>query len=241
MPKPVITISNIVKDFKISRSHKKYDFQFFGKHQIIHALKDVSFEVFEGEVFGIIGRNGSGKSTLLRLIAGLYSPKTGNIDVQGTLAPLLHLGSGLRNELTTIDNIILAGMLMGFSKEGIKQRVDKIIKFAELEDFVDLKLRQFSNGMRARLAFSIALEVDPDILLVDEILAVGDASFRKKSFDAFLSFKNQKKTIVYASHNLKTLEKLCDRVILLEKGQVIIIDKPSIVLDEYKKLINNLN
>jgi len=200
-------------------------------------LKNVSFNVLEGEMLGIIGLNGSGKTTLLRTIAGIYNPDTGSVHVKGRLAPILQIGIGFRDELNAKENIILLGMLMGFSKTEIIHKMDSILEYAELEDFADMKLRQFSAGMRARLSFSVALQVDPDILLIDEVLSVGDLVFREKSFDSFLSFKKNKKTIVYTTHNLNMISELSDRVLLLHHGKNVMIGKPDEVIEKYKEII----
>jgi len=202
--------------------------------EILVALENLNFHVNKGEMFGIIGLNGSGKTTLLRAIAGIYQPDKGEIKVKGKIAPLLQIGAGFYNELTARDNIIMYGMLLGLKNE-IKDKIKTILKFAELEEYTEMKLKYYSSGMRARLGFSTALQIDPDILLVDEVLSVGDISFREKSFNAFLDFKKKKKTILYCSHNLSMLSRLCDRVLLLEKGKMIMIGKPEEVISLYRK------
>jgi len=183
-----------------------------------------------------LGLNGSGKSTLLRIIAGVYHPDTGFVNINGKLSPLLQLGAGFQHELNARDNIIMNGMLMGFSKEEIQQRVEPIIRYSELEKFSNLPIKHYSNGMRARLAFSIALQVDPDILLVDEILAVGDWMFKLKSYEAFLNFKKNKKTILYATHSLDKISELSDKVLLLHKGQIVMLGEPNEVVKKYKEI-----
>jgi len=207
----------------------------------IVALDNVSFEVEKGEMIGIIGLNGSGKTTLLRTMAGIYQPNSGYVHAEGRIAPILQIGAGFREELDATENIILFGMLMGFSKKEILEKVDSILEFAELKDFANMKLRHFSAGMRARLGFSTALQVNPDILLVDEVLAVGDMAFREKSFNAFLDFKNEGKTIVYATHNMSMISKLSDRVLLLDHGKNIMIGKPDEVIEKYKEIVANRN
>ena len=157
---------------------------------------------------GIIGLNGSGKTTLLRVIAGIYESDGGKISIDGRLAPLLQIGTGFQNELTGLENIIISGMLYGFSKKEIQGKVDAIMKFAELQEFENMKIKQYSAGMKTRLAFSIAMQIDPDIILVDEVLSVGDFTFREKSLQAFLSFKDRKKTILFATHILAPLPEL---------------------------------
>jgi ABC-type polysaccharide/polyol phosphate transport system ATPase subunit len=201
------------------------------------ALNDVSFSAYEGELLGIIGLNGSGKTTLLRTLSGIYPPDLGNITINGKLAPLLQIGTGFHSEYAATENILMYGMLMGMSKSEIENKIDKIIEFAELEDHVDMQLKHYSSGMRSRLGFSTALEINPDILLVDEILSVGDASFREKSFKSFMSFKEQGKTILYTTHSLSLIPKLCDRVVLLDHGNLVLIGSPSDVLSEYKEIV----
>jgi len=203
------------------------------------ALQDISFSVNSGEVVGLIGLNGSGKTTLLRIISGIYQPDSGSVTVKGRLSPLLQLGTGFQEELDAKDNIIMSGMLLGISKKDIQNKVDSIIEFAELEKFAKMKLKHYSSGMRARLAFTTALQINPDILLVDEILSVGDKNFSKKSYEAFLSFKKNQKTIFYATHDLQRLEEFSDRVILINKGKIVMIGKPSEVLEQYNNITKN--
>jgi len=171
------------------------------------------------------------------LISGIYPPDSGSINVIGQLAPLLQIGTGFNNDLDAEENIIMYGMLLGLTKFEIKAKINKIIEFAELEKFRNMKLKDFSTGMRARLGFSTALEINPDILLVDEVLSVGDAIFREKSFQAFLSFKKNHKTIVYTTHNLKMVSELSDRVILIDHGKIVKIGKPNEVIPVYQEII----
>jgi len=200
------------------------------------ALDDVSFTVKKGEVLGIIGLNGSGKSTLLRIIAGVYKPNIGKVQVNGRLSPLLQLSAGFQAELNASENIISNGLLLGVSKSFIKENVEKIIQYAELEKFSEMKIKHYSSGMKARLGFSIAMHINPDILLVDEIMSVGDKNFRKKSFESFLSLKKEKKTILLATHNLETLSTLCDRVLVLQKGKMVIMGDPEETIAKYKTM-----
>jgi len=181
--------------------------------KILVALEEISFKVKRGEILGIIGVNGSGKTTLLRILAGVYKPDSGYVKINGRLSPLMQLGSGFQEELVAEDNIIMNGMLLGLSKPEIKEKIQSIIQYAELEKFSDLRLKHYSSGMKARLAFAIAMQIDPDILLVDEILSVGDKNFREKSYESFLSFKKRKKTIIHATHNLTNLSEFSDRVL----------------------------
>jgi len=202
----------------------------------ILALDQVSFTVNQGEILGVIGLNGSGKTTLLRLIAGVYKPDSGSIKVNGRISPLLQLGAGFQGDLNAQENVMMNGMLLGMSKSEIEEKVDSIIQYAELEDFTNLKLKHFSSGMRARLAFSTAMQMDPDVFLIDEILAVGDRIFRQKSYETLLSFKKAKKTIVHATHSLEKLSEFSDRVLLLHKGQTLMIGEPKEVIKKYLEL-----
>jgi len=222
-------ISNIAKNLK-SQSQES------GK---LVALDNISFKVSKGEVLGIIGLNGSGKTTLLRIIAGIYMPTSGMIQVNGRLAPLLQIATGFNQELVARENIVLYGMLLGIPKSKIEQKVDSIIEFAELEKFSEMKLLHYSSGMSARLAFSTALEIDPDILLIDEILAVGDIAFKEKSFDAILSFKKKGKTILFTSHSKNMISKLADRALLLQRGKLVTIGKTEEVIKQYDEIAKN--
>jgi len=186
------------------------------------ALDDISFEVPRGKMYAIIGLNGSGKTTLLRILAGIYKPDSGSVTINGKLAPILHTGTGFNDEFTAKDNIITSG----------------IILFAELQKFANQKIKHYSSGMKARLACSIALEINPDILLMDEILSTGDMKFREKSFKAFLRFKEEGKTILYSTHSIRMVKALAEKVILLHKGKFVMIDEPETVLAKYKELTN---
>jgi ABC-type polysaccharide/polyol phosphate transport system ATPase subunit len=180
------------------------------------ALKDVSFTVARGEFFGVIGPNGAGKSTLLKILAGIYRPDSGTVRVHGRLSPFIELGVGFRNELTARDNIRINGTLLGLTRRELEQRFDAILEFAELERFVDQKLKNFSSGMLVRLGYSIALQIPFDILLLDEVLAVGDEGFQKKSITSFFELKEQGKTVILVSHDLDSIERFCDRALLLD-------------------------
>jgi ABC-type polysaccharide/polyol phosphate transport system ATPase subunit len=199
----------------------------------IEVLNDISFEVKKGEMFGIVGRNGIGKTTLLRIIAGIYKPDSGTVKVDGSLIPLLSLGTGFDIELDAKDNIIMYGKILGFSDKEIQQKILEILRFAELEKFANVKLKKFSTGMVMRLAFTTAMQIDPDIILVDEILGVGDVAFQKKSYDAFMSFRQKKKTIVYVSQDVNSINTLCNRAMLLNKGRIESIGSPSKVVNDY--------
>lgn len=197
------------------------------------ALDDVSFSVAPGEFFGIIGPNGSGKSTLLKIVAGIYRPDSGNVDINGLLSPFIELGVGFNFELNARDNVRVNGTLLGLSRRELEARFDDIIGFAELERFVDQKLKNYSSGMLLRLAYSIAIQVDFDILLLDEVLAVGDQAFQEKCFATFDRFRDEGKTIVYVSHDLDSVGRFCDRALLLEQGEVRVVGRATDVIAEY--------
>jgi len=234
-----IVVENITKTFKLAKPIGEY-IQRISNGKVsdrLVALDKVSFTVKEGEMFGVIGVNGSGKTTLLRTVAGIYKPDSGVVSVKGRMAPLLQIGTGFSNELNSSENIVLSGMLLGIPKSEMKKKISQIIEFAELQDFSGMKLMHYSSGMKARLAFSTALQVNADVLIVDEILAVGDMGFMEKSFNAFLSFKEKGKTILYSTHNLNKLPNLCDRVLLLNKGKIVMIDEPNKVIEKYKEIV----
>lgn len=236
----VIDLKNVSKIFPLNKArgisgliNKRAHPERFRK---LKTLDGITFQVQKGEVLGIIGLNGSGKTTLLRIIAGVYKPSSGSVTVKGRLSPLLQVATGFQGELNARENIIMNGLLLGVSKSFIEERVEKIIQYAELEDFSEMKVKHFSSGMRARLGFSTAMQIDPDILLVDEIMSVGDKEFRKKSFETFVSMKNKKKTILHATHNIENLSEFSDRVLLLNKGKMVMIGKPDEVLSKYKEI-----
>ena len=202
----------------------------------LHALRDVSFDVQQGEFFGIVGRNGSGKSTLLKCLAGIYRLDGGSIKIAGRVSPFIELGVGFNQEMAARDNIILNGVMLGLSPREARERVDEVIAFAELEDFIDLKLKNYSSGMQVRLAFAVMVQVDADVLLIDEILAVGDASFQQKCFDVFFRLRDEGKTIVLVTHDMAAVERFCHRAVLLEEGRVVTLGDPSVVADRYMDL-----
>jgi ABC-2 type transport system ATP-binding protein len=229
-----LIVNNISKTFLVGKKTRKHDKSLF-------TLKNITFNVKKGETLGIIGQNGCGKTTLLRIISGIYHPDSGYVKTNGKLSPLLQLGTGFQGDLTATENITMNGLLLGLSKSFIDSQMYKILKFAELEKFSDLKLKHFSSGMKARLSFSVAMYIDPEILLVDEILSVGDAAFRQKSYNAFLTFKEKQKTIILTSHNLGMIEKLCDRVLLLDKGTLITHGNPSEIITQYESMLHIRN
>jgi ABC-type polysaccharide/polyol phosphate transport system ATPase subunit len=202
----------------------------------LHALDGISFEIRQGEFFGIVGRNGSGKSTLLKLLASIYRADAGTIRMAGRLAPFIELGVGFNVELTARENVVLNGVMMGLTPQETRNRLDAVIEFAELGEFVDLKLKNYSSGMLVRLAFSLMMEVDADILLIDEVLAVGDAAFQQKCADAFHEMKAAGKTIVLVTHEMTTVEQYCDRAMLIDGGTVQHLGDPAEVGRRYLRL-----
>lgn len=201
-----------------------------------HALHDISFEVKKGEFFGIVGRNGSGKSTLLKILAEIYQPTSGTVTRSGKLVPFIELGVGFNPELTGRENVYLNGALLGFSTKEIDEKYDEIVRFAELEDFMDQKLKNYSSGMQVRLAFSVATRAEADILLVDEVLAVGDADFQRKCFTFFKKLKKEKRTVVFVSHDMNAVREYCDRAVLIEKSRIIRKGRVAEVASAYTKM-----
>lgn len=208
-----------------------------GRFHDLYALNNVSFEVFPGEFVGIIGRNGCGKSTLLKILSGIYRPTTGTVEVSGRVSPFLELGLGFNPELTARENVFVNGAVLGLTRSQLRDRLDHIIQFADLQDRVDQKLKNFSSGMEVRLAFSVAVQADATILLMDEVLAVGDAQFQEKCFDVFWQYKRQGKTIVLVTHDLDAVERYADRAILLEKGELIADGPCKDVITQYRRLV----
>ena len=188
---------------------------------MLQAVDDVSVEIAAGEFFGIIGRNGSGKSTLLKCLAGIYDIDSGELHVRGRLSPFIELGVGFNLDLTARDNVMINAIMLGLSRQQARARFDDIIAFAELEDFLDMRLKNYSSGMHVRLAFSVAIQVDAEILLIDEVLAVGDARFQQKCFDEFQRLKREGRTILFVTHDMSAIERFCDRAMLLDKGRMI--------------------
>lgn len=204
------------------------------KYEEFWALKNVSFEVERGEVVGIIGHNGAGKSTLLKVISGILKPTGGELEVHGNVVPMLELGSGFDHDLTGRENIFLNGSILGYSEKYLKEKYDQIVEFSELGKFIDVPIRNYSSGMLMRLAFSIATVVQPEILIVDEILAVGDAAFQEKSKTRMLELMGGGTTVLFVSHSLEQIREMCDRVIWLEHGQVKAIGATKEICDAYE-------
>ncbi len=242
---PAISVKNLHKSFRLPTE------QAFGLKQTIFnrlrgikgykeqkVLKGLDFEINQGDFIGIVGRNGSGKSTLLKILAGIYSPEKGTITVNGSLVPFIELGVGFNPELTGRENVYLNGALLGFSNEEMNKMYDDIWEFAELKDFQDQKLKNYSSGMQVRLAFSIAIRARGDILLLDEVLAVGDAAFQQKCEDYFSSLKNNKQTVILVTHSMDNVEKFCNRAILIENGEIVESGEPHKVAKAYLKMLN---
>lgn len=206
------------------------------EYRELKALDGISFEIRKGEFFGIVGRNGSGKSTLLKLLAGIYQTDAGKIRMAGRLAPFIELGVGFNLELTARENVVLNGVMMGLTPQEARNRLDAVLEFAELSEFVDLKLKNYSSGMLVRLAFSLMMEVDADIMLIDEVLAVGDAAFQQKCGDAFREMKAMGKTVVLVTHDMRTVEDFCHRAMLIDGGQIQHIGDPDEVGRRYLRL-----
>ena len=213
---------------------KKNESRIFEKNKV---LDKISFEVKKGEVIGIIGRNGEGKSTLLRIISDIFRPDSGTVFKDGKIALFLDIGTGFQLEMTAKENIIMLGMMMGYSSSQILNRLPDILAFAELEKFVNMKLKHFSKGMYARLGFSTAINMESDIFLIDEILAVGDKEFQQKSFEAFMKLRSEGKSFLIVSHDHATLKQICNKIILLHNGNIHSIGDPETVIEAYDNLV----
>lgn len=238
---PVIHVDHLSKNFRLpiekSTSIKGAVVNVFRHkkgYDTLRALKDISFDVENGDFFGIVGRNGSGKSTLLKLLAGIYTPSSGGLHVQGKLVPFIELGVGFNPELTGRENVFLNGALLGFNRKQMEGMYNDIVGFAELKRFMDQKLKNYSSGMQVRLAFSIAIRARGDILLLDEVLAVGDAAFQQKCFDYFETLKKDKKTVVFVSHDMMAVSRFCTKAIYIKDGDLIKNGTPEEVAEIYK-------
>lgn len=240
----VIKLRNVSKRYKLY-SHKKYQaiealFPFVKKHhKDFYPVNNISLNVRKGDVLGIIGRNGSGKSTLMKLVANVIQPTSGTIEVNGNLVPLLELGSGFHKDFTGYENIYFYTAILGYPKHQIKEKLEEIIEFADIGEFIHQPLKNYSSGMKARLAFSVSVMIEPDILILDEILSVGDAAFKEKSFEKINEFFQSNKTILFVSHGLDSIKKLCNRAILIDKGELILDSNPEIVIEAYNRLITS--
>lgn len=235
-----IKVENLSKDFKLphekNNTIKSAVVNFWRRdrgYEIQHALKGIGFEVKRGEFFGIVGRNGSGKSTLLKLLAGTYTPTSGAVHVKGKLTPFIELGVGFNPELTGRENVYLNGALLGFNRKEMSAMYEDIVEFAELERFMDQKLKNYSSGMQVRLAFSIAIRAQSDILLIDEVLAVGDEAFQRKCFSYFKELKKNKRTVVFVSHDMGSVKEFCERGILIDGGDLKFSGSASEIAREY--------
>ncbi len=240
--RPALAAQGVDKRFKIpeERSHTLKERALHplrrARYERLHALKDISFAVEPGEFFGIVGRNGSGKSTLLKCLAGIYGVDAGKIWCNGRMSTFIELGVGFNPDLAAYDNVALNGIMLGLSPREARARYDRVIEFAELEEFQDLKLKNYSSGMHVRLAFSVAIQVDADILLIDEVLAVGDAAFQQKCFDVFNRMREEGRTIIFVTHDMGAVTRFCHRAMLLERGEMVSIGDPRDVADRYLEI-----
>src|SRR3954471_16497954 len=239
---PVIVVDGVSKRFRIPREQVHTL-----KERLVHplrrpgydhlqALHDISFDVRRGEFYGIVGRNGSGKSTLLKCMAGIYGTDQGRIFVDGRVSTFIELGVGFNMDLPARDNILINATMLGLGQREARRRTEAVLEFAELEEFVDLKLKNYSSGMLVRLAFSVMIQVDADVLLIDEVLAVGDASFQQKCYDEFARLRRENRTVVLVTHDMSSVERFCDRAMLLERGHVADIGDPKPVSMHYLQL-----
>ncbi len=237
--RPAIAAQGVHKRFKIpeERSHTLKERALHplrrSRHEELYALRDISFSVRPGEFFGIVGRNGSGKSTLLKCLAGIYRTDEGRIWCNGRMSTFIELGVGFNPDLAAYENVALNGIMLGLSPREARSRFKRVIEFAELEEFQDLKLKNYSSGMHVRLAFSVAIQVDAEVLLIDEVLAVGDAAFQQKCFDVFNRMRDEGRTIVFVTHDMSAVTRFCHRAMLLERGETVCIGDPQDVADRY--------
>lgn len=249
----VIEVSNLSKSYQISHQQKaqygslrdsmttflrkpflrRYQSAGQEREETFWALKDVSFEVRKGEIFGVMGQNGSGKSTLLKILSRIVDPTSGEVTMRGKVASLLEVGTGFHPELTGRENVFFNGSMLGMSRDEVGQKFDEIVQFSEIEQFLDTPVKFYSSGMYVRLAFAVAAHLDPEILIIDEVLAVGDAQFQKKCMNKILSIAKKGKTILFVSHSTTTVESLCNRALLLEKGHVKFIGETEFAADKY--------
>ncbi len=239
---PVIQVKNLSKSFIIP--HQRHDSLveylshpgriFKPSGEKFTVLKDIDLDVYPGDFLGIMGRNGSGKSTLLKILAGIYSPTSGSVKVKGKMVPFLELGVGFNSELSGRENVFLNGIILGLSRSFLKEKYDEIVKFAELEKFMDMPLKNYSSGMQVRLAFSIAIMADADVYILDEVLAVGDIEFQKKCFNIFREYKKRKKTIILVTHSSASVKDFCNRAAFLKDGVLHFYDSIDGVIKAYE-------
>ena len=239
---PVIRVTDVTKSYRLYKRQRDRLWESLGldfrkNYKEKHALNGVSFEVSKGETVGIIGTNGSGKSTMLKLITGVLTPTAGKIEVNGRISALLELGAGFNMEYTGIENIYLNGTMIGFTREEIDQRLQSIIDFADIGDYINQPVKSYSSGMFVRLAFAVAINIDPEILIVDEALSVGDVFFQSKCYRKFEDFKREGKTILFVSHDLSAISRYCDRAVLLNQGDKVYEGTPKEAIDIYKKVL----
>lgn len=246
----MISVKNVTMKFNLgieATSFKETFISLFDKKRRVSkeknellALNNVSFEISKGEVVGLIGSNGAGKSTLLKVVSGVMKPTKGSVKVEGVISPMIELGAGFDPELTARENIYLNGAILGYSKKFIDDKFEQIVEFSEIRDFLDVPVKNFSSGMTAKLAFSIATIVDPEILIVDEILSVGDIKFQEKSKKKMMEMINGGTTVLYVSHSLESIKDLCTKVIWLDHGKIVKMGDPKKICDEYyKKQMSN--
>jgi homopolymeric O-antigen transport system ATP-binding protein len=226
--------SQVSEGFKSLILHLPSQIKAMRRRKPFYALSDVSLDVRRGECVSLIGHNGAGKSTTLGLIAGVLKPTTGTVETAGRICPLLELGAGFNSELTGRENIVLNGVLLGLTRREVAERTEEIIAFAELGEFIDAPLRTYSSGMVVRLGFSVAVHLDPDILLVDEVLAVGDERFRQKCLLRMEQFRRRQTTMIFVSHDVVTVGRISDRVALFEQGRLVDVGEPAKLIDEYQ-------
>ena len=241
MSEYAIEVKNLCIEYKGLKAFSIKQHFFKGKRkkaQVVEAVKNISFKVKKGEILGIIGKNGSGKSTMLRAIAGIFSPNSGSIDLHGNSISLLSIGVGLQKELSGRENIVLSGMLLGFSEKQINEQMDAIIEFSELGKFIDAPVRTYSSGMYSKLAFSISAILETDILLIDEVLSVGDSKFKKKSYRRMKELiSDENRTVIIVSHDMKTVADLCTKVLWINDGEFVKYGDTKQVLAEYEKFM----
>ncbi len=243
-----IRVKNVSKHFRLYHEKRTTVYEAISGiinrkpyYETLQVLDNISFDVKKGEAFGIVGKNGSGKTTLLRILSHIFHPDSGSVEVNGTIVPVLALGIGFHPELTAVANIYQSSILLGFSRKEISDKIDDVIKFAELERFADTKIKNFSSGMQMRLAFSSAVQVDPDVLILDEVFAVGDLNFQKKCFNTIMDFKKRGKSIIFVSHDMTPIKNFCDRAMFLNSGKVEKIGTPEEAIASYVDFLGKQN